>query len=231
MADEPDLTTTATRGPGRPRRQPAPIGTEPREEILTAAAGLFTEQGYSATGTREIAAAAGLRPASLFYWFPRKEDILAELLDRTVTPALAVSDALASRDVAADVALYLLARSDVRNLCSGVHNVAALQLLPEARGETFASFWSQRAELRNRYRRLVTRLGREDRLAVRPVALATDVAFGTVESVITWFERGGPTTPDAAADAVALAVVRGTVLRPTPPDRLRVAGARLDAAG
>jgi AcrR family transcriptional regulator len=229
MADEPDLTTT--RGRGRPRLRPAPAGSDPREDILTAAAGLFTEQGYSATGTREIAAAAGLRPASLFYWFPKKDDILAELLDRTVAPALAVSDALAAREVAADVALYLLARSDVRNLCSGVHNVAALQLLPEARGEPFAGFWSQRAELRGRYRRLVARLGREDRLAIRPVELATDVAFGTVESVITWFERGGSTAADAAAEAVALTVVRGMVLRPTSADRLRVAGARLDAAG
>ncbi len=231
MADEPDLTAAATRGPGRPRLRPAPAGTTPREEILTAAAGLFTEQGYSATGTREIAAAAGLRPASLFYWFPRKEDILAELLDRTVTPALAVSDRLGSHAVAADVALYVLARGDVRNLCSGVHNVAALQLLPEARGETFAGFWAQRAELRSRYRRLVSRLGREDRLAVRPVELATHVAFGTVESVITWFDRSGSTTPDAAADAVALSVVRGVVARPAAPDRLRVAAARLGAAG
>jgi hypothetical protein len=49
--------------------------------------------------------------------------------------------------------------------------------------------------------------------------------------VITWFDRAGPTTPDAAADAVALTVVRGVVTRPTAPDRLRVAAARLGAAG
>ncbi|HEX9549325.1 MAG TPA: hypothetical protein VF942_18430 [Acidimicrobiales bacterium] len=32
-----------------------------------------------------------MRQASLFHYFPHKDDLLAELLDRTVTPALAAA--------------------------------------------------------------------------------------------------------------------------------------------
>ena len=37
------------------------------------AAGLFESRGYTATTTREIATAVGLRQASLFHYFARKE--------------------------------------------------------------------------------------------------------------------------------------------------------------
>ena len=213
--------TTAKRGPGRPRLSPAAVGTDAREQILEVAARLFLAHGYAATGTREIAAAAGLRPASLFYWFGRKEDILVELLDRTVEPALAVSDAMRRGALGPEVGLFALARGDVRNLCSGTYNLAALQLLAEARAEPFAPFWARRAELRGRYRDLLVAIERADRLVPPSVELATDIVFGAVESVITWFDRGGEFAASAAADAVALTVVRGVVARPMSAGRLR----------
>jgi AcrR family transcriptional regulator len=223
--------TTARRGPGRPRAVAAAAGTDAREQILDAAAALFLTNGYAATGTREIAAAAGLRPASLFYWFARKEDILVELLDRTVTPALAVSDVTRRRAAGPDVGLFALARSDVLNLCSGEHNLAALQLLAEARAEPFAAFWARRAELRSRYRELLVAVDQAGRLVPPTVDLATDIVFGTVESVITWFDRVGAVPADVAADVVATTVVRGVVARAGSVRRLRAGADRLVAEG
>ena len=72
---------------GRARRTPTPPA-DTREAILDVAAELFANKGYAATGTREIATMVGLRQASLFHYFARKEDLFAELLDRTVSPAL-----------------------------------------------------------------------------------------------------------------------------------------------
>jgi AcrR family transcriptional regulator len=71
---------------GRPRLTPGVESGDQREKILHAAAQLFITQGYAGTGTREIAAAAGLEQSSLYNWFSRKENILAELLDRTSSP-------------------------------------------------------------------------------------------------------------------------------------------------
>ena len=65
-------------------------GKEPREELLDVAAELFSNVGYGKATTRAIAQAAGLRQPSLFHYFPTKEQLFAELLDRTVEPAMAL---------------------------------------------------------------------------------------------------------------------------------------------
>jgi AcrR family transcriptional regulator len=48
--------------------------------VLDAAARLFRERGYAATTLGDIAEAAGLRTASLYYHFGSKEDLVEEIL-------------------------------------------------------------------------------------------------------------------------------------------------------
>ena len=54
---------------------------ETRKLLLAAAARQFREKGYAATTLKEIGAVAGIEPASLYYYFASKEDILEEVLD------------------------------------------------------------------------------------------------------------------------------------------------------
>jgi AcrR family transcriptional regulator len=54
---------------------------DPRERILSSAEELFAELGFDATGTARIADAAGVPKGLLFYYFPRKMDILLTLLN------------------------------------------------------------------------------------------------------------------------------------------------------
>ena len=76
-------------GPGRPRKQqPSRPGATAREEILDAAAELFTTQGYANTSTRSIADAVGIRQSSLYHHFSTKDDILEVLLAGTVAGGL-----------------------------------------------------------------------------------------------------------------------------------------------
>jgi AcrR family transcriptional regulator len=210
----PDPVATAPRRPGRPRLQPQIRQGDPREQILEAAGRLFTTQGYAATGTREIAAAVGLEQPSLFHWFRRKEEILAELLDRTVAPALAASDLVRHDELDAEIGLFVLARRDVRGLLQGETNLASLQLLPEARGEAFARFWVRRDELRQGYYSLMTRLADQGRLGVVDPELATSLVFGLVESVITWFKRDGSICREEVAESIAYGAVKLAVTKP-----------------
>jgi hypothetical protein len=109
------------------------------------------------------------------------------------------------------VKLHALAWRDTANLCTGPTNLGALQLLPEARSERFAQFWSARARLRGGYGGLVAGVvAAYDRPAAGSPdsGILTDLVFGLVESVITWFDHGGTLTPAAAADDVALGVLR-----------------------
>ena len=193
---------------GRPRANPRPTELAPAEEILDASARLFSTVGYTTTTTREIADAVGLRQGSLFHYFARKEDILAELLDRTVEPATTFLARLARADQPADLRLFTLARRDVDNLCSGPYNLAKLQLLPEARMDRFEAFWAKRARLRSGYRDLVRRAIADGQLAPADPELATDVLFGLVESVITWYERDAGRRPAEIAVTVSTAGLR-----------------------
>ena len=59
-----------------------------RERILRAAAALFARRGFYGTSTREVADAVGIRQPSLFYHFPTKHAMLAELLDRDLGQSL-----------------------------------------------------------------------------------------------------------------------------------------------
>jgi AcrR family transcriptional regulator len=51
-------------------------------DILSAAARLFDEQGYGQTSLQEIADAVGVSRPSLYHYFSSKEEILAALVDR-----------------------------------------------------------------------------------------------------------------------------------------------------
>ena len=225
---------------GRRRRQRAPPGPSARHQRR---AGRRTRARRSSTsppnssstaatplpGTREIAAAVGLRQASLFHYFARKEDLFAELLDRTVSPALEATAWLMGHPGPPEVRLYALAHHDVMNLCRSRHNIAALQLLPEARDARFADFWAKRAQLRGRYRRLIKEADRAGRVVDQPIEMSTDLVFGAVEATMTW-SSSRRASPERTAGAVASAAVRGVLARPPSPDALHTAASRLRRA-
>lgn len=53
-----------------------------RDRILDVAESLFQERGYTAITMREIAKAAGMRQASLYYHFPSKEQLFVSVRER-----------------------------------------------------------------------------------------------------------------------------------------------------
>jgi TetR/AcrR family transcriptional regulator len=71
-----------------------------RDQILDEAARLFQQRGYERTRMQDIAATFGVTHAALYYYFPRKSDILAELnlsaLDILVAGARAAQEATSS---------------------------------------------------------------------------------------------------------------------------------------
>lgn len=58
--------------PGQPRQR----SDNRREMVLDKAAELFCQRGYDATSLRDIAAATGMQPGSMYYHFASKDDIL-----------------------------------------------------------------------------------------------------------------------------------------------------------
>jgi AcrR family transcriptional regulator len=52
------------------------------KEVLIKALDLFNEKGYAHVGMRELARALDISPGNLTYYFKKKEDVLAALLDQ-----------------------------------------------------------------------------------------------------------------------------------------------------
>ncbi|WP_327247312.1 TetR/AcrR family transcriptional regulator [Streptomyces sp. NBC_01320] len=203
------MSTTGRRA-GRPRaQQRADSGMSAREELLTAAAELFTTRGYAATTTRAVAERAGMRQATMYHYVAGKEDLLAELLESTVTPSLALAAKLLTDDTAtAEERLRELCRSDVALLCGGPYNLGALYVLPEVQAERFAGFHRVRAELKEAYGTLLAATRAGAALDEQELALRTDLVFGLIEGVIL-VRRSGPERPVAAfAEATADAALR-----------------------
>lgn len=77
-------------------RQGLTKGEQARERIISVAEALFNKQGFDGASMRDIAAAAEMQPASMYYHFDSKEELLwavwekggVELLNR-VTAAIA----------------------------------------------------------------------------------------------------------------------------------------------
>jgi AcrR family transcriptional regulator len=55
-----------------------------RDRLLQVATQLFAERGYSGTSMADIAEGVGVRKASLYNYFPSKEDLLLELLEQCI---------------------------------------------------------------------------------------------------------------------------------------------------
>jgi AcrR family transcriptional regulator len=66
-----------------------------RDRILDTAKALFAERGLAATPVRDIAAAVGLTPASLYNHVSGKEALYAAVLERGVRPLVEVLESLA----------------------------------------------------------------------------------------------------------------------------------------
>lgn len=186
-ADEPEPGEAAPvrRRVGRPRAAPADGEGEPREQLLAAAAELFTAQGYTATSTRAITARAGMRQASMYYHFSSKEELLRTLLETTVAPSLEFAEwALTERGAMAEARLWALVRIDAAQLAGAEHNLGALYLLPEVRRDEFASFRDMRRRLRETYRELLSLTAIGAQCSPDDLNQRSRLIFGLVEGVI-----------------------------------------------
>ncbi|MEV6791975.1 helix-turn-helix domain-containing protein [Streptomyces sp. NPDC051320] len=209
--------STAGRRVGRPRASPRPeSGLSAREELLAAASELFTSRGYAATSTRAVAERAGMRQATMYHYFAGKEDLLAALLEGTVTPSLTLARGLLEDDGAgagerpapAEARLWYLCRSDVELLCGGPHNLGGLYLLPEIRTERFADFGRVRGELKCAYGKLLAATASCGSLGTGELRLRTDLVFGLIESVILVHRSAPDRSVQVFASATADAALR-----------------------
>lgn len=196
--------------PGRPRLVPSNTAAPPREQVLHAAAQLFVTKGFAATSTREIADRVGIRQASLYYHFTGKDEILAELLERSVRPTVDRVDQIEQLTASArpEAALYLLALVDIRTLAEAPDNIGMLATHPDVTcSEAFDAFRNIRAELADAYGRIAGRAAAPRVATPAEPSHLGEMLMHLVE-VTTSLRGGGVPIDDATAAVIASTCLR-----------------------
>ena len=107
--------STATAAPRkRPRQQRSRALVD---RVLDAAARIFTEDGYRATTTNDVAAAAGVSIGSMYQYFPNKDALLVGLAERHLGEALPLLVEAGAR--------LRIARPDPEDTCRAFVDAAA----------------------------------------------------------------------------------------------------------
>lgn len=207
----------AVRGPGGVTRHRA----------LIEASRLFAARGYHGTSTRDIANAVGVRQPTIYRHFASKSEILAELLDADLLPALErIRTALtADASPAARLHAYLLA--DVTAILQlpydvrGLYNDAVLEL-PELTTQA-----TRRTEMHRLTATLVEQgIARRELHPIDP-SFAHHAITGLLLEVVR--ERGASPSPAPEGRALEVAdfVLRATLADPTRLPDIQQASANL----
>ncbi|MCL2774635.1 MAG: TetR/AcrR family transcriptional regulator [Oscillospiraceae bacterium] len=117
-----------------------------KEKIMRVAAKMFSERGYDKVTTREIAKVVGINSASIYYYFPSKEDILKSLYRfyneelRKVCPDLNELLRLAETDLPYEVLMkseFHYNDKDMREMLDQILVTAALRFCGDPESERF----------------------------------------------------------------------------------------------
>jgi AcrR family transcriptional regulator len=189
----------------------APAGGERRteERILEAATLLFYEKGYHGTSMREVAAAVGIKAASLYNHFPGKEDLLFRIAYGTMAELLegglaAIAPYETARERLRALVVWHVVYHAERRFEARVADEQLHALGPERRSEA--------VRIRDEYTGLfkdILRAGRaDDGWTVPSTSVVTFGIGGMCTFVDTWYREDGPLSAAEIAEMYADLVLR-----------------------
>jgi TetR/AcrR family transcriptional regulator, cholesterol catabolism regulator len=205
------MAPTRARRTVSPARERGPRRRE--EEVLDAAARVFSERGYAHATVQHVANELGILKGSLYYYIRTKEDLLCRLLEHVHDEVDAILAAVEA-ETAGMPPLQRLEEYVRRQTLHSVSNLARLSvyyhdidhLSPVRR----RAILDRRAPHEAYVTELIGQAQRsgDARRDVEPRILSNCV-FATIIWTYRWFRVGGATSAKAAADACAGYAVAG----------------------
>jgi AcrR family transcriptional regulator len=185
------MSTSPSRPSIRARRGRPRLLNE-RSDVRAAAAVLFAEQGYRATGVRDIADSLGIGATSIYSHIKSKSELLHEILLDTLDALLAVQhDAIASSPDVVEQ-LRRAAESQVRYLVE--HPQQALITIRDfrwAEGDALTAIGERRRRYRKAFEDLLIEGADQGRMSVSDAKITAFAIIEMAEGVPRWFHPGG----------------------------------------
>lgn len=176
------------------------------DAIVDIAVQVFLRHGYDGASLDQVAAAAGITKASIYYHADGKEVLLARGAGRALDALFAVLQEPAAREGREIDRLKQVVRRTVEVTVERLPEVA---LLLRVRGNTATERWI--LEQRRRFDRLVAAIVKDAqskgqlRADIEP-GLITRLLFGMLNSITEWYRLGGGLgVEDVVAAAIGIA--------------------------
>ncbi len=172
-----------------------------RNQILEQATLLFGARGFGRTSMRDIAAAVGMLPGSVYYHFESKEALLSAVYEHGIDQAIAALDiAIAEQDDPWD-RLEVAAATHLRLLLMGGALAAVVSEKPNQCGPGLAELVRQRDRYEAVFRRLIAAVPLPAGVRPGPFRLAL---LGSFNWALTWFRPDGDPPEVVARDLFAI---------------------------
>jgi len=172
--------------------------------MLRVAASHLAERGYAATSLDEIAETFDVSKASLYHYFPSKEDLVLACLERIANNTFARLAAVAESALPPRERLRALIRTQVLILVRDEPAGASLFLhdlgLPQAVRDRLRSFVDHHDEV---FKSVLDEGIRRGDLHVANPPVARLLMHGAINFIPSWFHQTELISPEEFADAVA----------------------------
>lgn len=175
-----------------------------RERILSTAAELFSQKGYSGASVSELANMIGVTKPFIYYYTKNKQDILEQICIATIDLPHLVMNEVFSEDLSATVSLYKFVRrfawvqGQNQNYVS-VFFREELNLSPEVSRYVLA----QRKKFDARLEELLLKGVETGDFRIDDVPVTARAIAGMVCWIFTWFTPGGRLTLEDVSQLLA----------------------------
>ncbi len=185
------------------------VRTDRRAQIIEQAGLLFGAQGYERTSMRDIAAAVGMLPGSMYYHFASKEALLAAIYAAAIDHAVATIECAVQAHRDPWDRLEAAAVVHLQVLLGGGLIAAVVADDPSHTVAAATELIRQRHRYEAVFRRLVDDLALPAGVSASSFRLAL---LGSLNWALTWFKPGGA-SPEAVARGL-FAVFRANQANP-----------------
>ncbi|SFM46302.1 TetR/AcrR family transcriptional regulator [Thermodesulforhabdus norvegica] len=175
-----------------------------RDRLFAEATRLFREKGYCATSMSDIASAAGIQKASIYYYIKSKQELLVEIARACMNMLIAEAERVAYSNMSPTEKLKALMTAHIRLVVDhlDIFTVSLREVNPVNMGE----YWPEAVGLRDRYESIIRgiiRTGRElGEFKNLDEKLTGFAMLGMVNWLIRWVKPEGEKSADEIASVM-----------------------------
>lgn len=180
-----------------------------RDDVIDAAVREFNQRGYEATSMGHVSSVLGISKSALYHHISSKEEILEYAVTRAQDALDGVVDKAEASDASPGEKVRALIYGSIEVLCADQESVTLLLRL-RGNSELEMRALQRRREFTRRVIPLIDAAQASGEIrSDLDTGVLTRLMFGTVNSVIEWYETGGRLSPDEIARHAVVLLFNG----------------------